>query len=157
MWPNLLRSPITLLLLALAVTLGGWGWSASSAATARGDAATLQNSLKAEQDKAAEAVRRERAKEGAITALQNELAAQSSAAAALQGQLDELATLATTRADTIRRLTRENDELRTWAARPLPAAARRLLQRPALTGADAYQDHLSAAASLPIAGSQPGH
>ena len=55
MWLNLLRSPLTWLLLALAVALGGWGWSARSAAKAEGQVTTLQSDLKAASDKAAEA------------------------------------------------------------------------------------------------------
>jgi hypothetical protein len=43
----------------------------------------------------------------------------------------------------IKELKRENAELREWAAAQLPAAARRLRQRPAITGADAYRDWLS--------------
>jgi LysB family phage lysis regulatory protein len=43
----------------------------------------------------------------------------------------------------IKELKRENAELREWAAAQLPATARRLRQRPAITGADAYRDWLS--------------
>ena len=45
MWRSLLRSPLTWLLIALAVALGGWGWSATSAATAKGQVTTLQSEL----------------------------------------------------------------------------------------------------------------
>ncbi|WP_232515672.1 hypothetical protein [Aeromonas salmonicida] len=50
MWLNLLRSPLTWLLLALAiactVAIAGWGWAATSAATAKGQVTTLQSDLK---------------------------------------------------------------------------------------------------------------
>ena len=59
MWLNLLRSPLTWLLLALAIALAGWGWSAHSAAKAEGKVSTLQSDLKAANDKAVEAERRE--------------------------------------------------------------------------------------------------
>lgn len=44
---------------------------------------------------------------------------------------------------TIEALKHENDQLRDWARQPLPDAARRLRERPALTGADAYRQWLS--------------
>ena len=156
MWPNLLRSPLTWLLLALAIALGGWGWSATSAATAEGQVTTLQSDLKAADDKAKEAALREQAKDSTINTITIELAAQATAAQQLQGQLDQLATTAATREQTIKRLKRENAELKEWADRPLPDAVVRLLQRPALTGAADYQDHLYSPGALPTAGSQPG-
>jgi LysB family phage lysis regulatory protein len=155
MWLNLLRSPLTWLLLALAIALGGWGWAATSAATAKGRVTTLQSDLKAADDKANEAQRREQGKDTTINTLKTELDTQATAAAKLQGQLDQLAQSAATRAETIKRLKRENAELRTWADRPLPAPVIRLLQRPAITSAADYQAHLSGADPLPAAGGQP--
>lgn len=159
MWPNLLRSPLTWLLLALAVALAvalaGWGWSARSAAKAEGKVSTLQSDLKAANDKAVEAERREKLKDGAIDTLTGELDAQATAAATLQRQLGDLTITATTRADAIKRLKRENTELQAWADRPLPDPVVRLLQRPALTGAADYQAHLSGPGALPTAGRQP--
>lgn len=49
-------------------------------------------------------------------------------------------------------LKRENDELRQWADQPLPTDARRLRDRPALTGADAYRDWLSGSSAVLAAG-----
>jgi len=46
----------------------------------------------------------------------------------------------------------ENRDLKAWAAQPLPAAARRLRQRPTLDGAGAYRDWLSAGDALPATG-----
>ncbi|WP_323894401.1 Rz-like lysis system protein LysB [Aeromonas veronii] len=156
MLTNLLRSPLSWLLLALAIALGGWGWSATSAATAMGQVTTLESDLKAADDKAKEAQRREQGKDTTINTLKTELDILATAAAKLQGQLDQLAQSAATRADTIKRLKRENAELRMWADRPLPAPVIRLLQRPALTGSADYQAHLSGPDSLPTAASQPG-
>lgn len=156
MWHNLLRSPLTWLLLALVVALGGWGWSARSAAKAEGQVTTLQSDLNAANDKAKEAERREKTKDGVIDTLTGELDAQATAAATLQRQLGDLTITAATRTDTIKRLKRENAELKEWADRPLPDPVVRLLQRPALTGAADYQAHLSGADTLPTAGSQPG-
>lgn len=155
MWPSLLRSPLTWLLLALAIALSGWGWSATSAATAQGQVTTLQSDLKAANDKAVEAERREKLKDGAIDTLTGELGAQATAAATLQRQLGDLTITAATRADTIKRLKRENAELKEWADRPLPDPVIRLLQRPTITGAADYQTHLSSPGALPTAGRQP--
>jgi LysB family phage lysis regulatory protein len=52
----------------------------------------------------------------------------------------------------IEELKRENKELQDWAAQPLPDLARRLRQRPALTGADAYHQWMSGRGALPVAG-----
>ena len=156
MWPNLLRSPLTWLLIALAVALGGWGWSATSAATAQGQVTTLESDLKAANDKAVEAEQREKLKDGAIDTLTGELDAQATAAATLQRQLGDLTITAATRADTIKRLKRENAELKEWADRPLPDPVVRLFKRPAFTGAADYQAYLSGPDPLPAATGQPG-
>ncbi|QNF16137.1 phage lysis regulatory protein LysB [Aeromonas jandaei] len=153
MWRNLLLSPITWLLLALAVTMGGWGWSARSAAKAEGQVTTLQSDLKAADDKAKEAAQRERAKDSTIDILTEQLTAQATAAQQLQGQLDQLAMTAATREQTIARLKRENAELKSWADSHLPAAVVGMLQRPTITGAADYQAHLSRSGPLPAAAS----
>lgn len=56
---------------------------------------------------------------------------------------------------TIEELKRENAQLRAWADQPLPDAARRLRERPAFTGADAYRQWLSGRSAVPPAGDQP--
>lgn len=83
--------------------------------------------------------------------LQQERESQS----ALRAQQDQLRQALAKRGQTIEALKRENDELRDWAAQPLPDAARRLRERPALTGAAAYRDWLSGRGALPTAGDQP--
>jgi LysB family phage lysis regulatory protein len=60
------------------------------------------------------------------------------------------------REQTLEVLKRENAELRDWADQPLPAAARRLRERPALTGADAYRKWLSGGGAVQLAGDQSG-
>ncbi len=57
-----------------------------------------------------------------------------------------------TRQRTIEALKHENDQLRDWARQPLPDAARRLRERPALTGADAYRQWLSGSGAVRAAG-----
>lgn len=55
----------------------------------------------------------------------------------------------------IKGLQRENSALRDWADQPLPDMARRLRERPALTGADAYRQWLSGRGAVPIASDRP--
>lgn len=73
----------------------------------------------------------------------------------LRAQQDQLRQSLATRERTIEELKRENDELRKWADQPLPDAARRLRERPALTGAAAYRDWLSGRGAVPPASDQP--
>ncbi|MEX5629012.1 Rz-like lysis system protein LysB [Pseudomonas marginalis] len=73
----------------------------------------------------------------------------------LRAQQDQLRQSLAKRERTIEELKRENDELRKWADQPLPDAARRLRERPALTGAAAYRDWLSGRGALPPASDQP--
>nr|DAU39987.1 MAG TPA: lysis regulatory protein [Caudoviricetes sp.] len=74
---------------------------------------------------------------------------------ALRTQQDLLRQGLAKRERTIEELKRENTELRDWAAQPLPDAARRLRERPAVTGAAAYRDWLSGRGAMPPAGDQP--
>jgi len=73
----------------------------------------------------------------------------------LRAQQDQLRQSLAKRERTIKELKLENEELRDWASQPLPYAARRLRERPALTGAAAYRDWLSGRNSVPSAGDQP--
>lgn len=85
------------------------------------------------------------------TALKQERDAQS----ALRTQQDQLRQGLAKRERTIEELKLENAELRTWATQPLPDVARRLRERPALTGADAYRQWMSGRGAVPVAGDQP--
>ena len=85
------------------------------------------------------------------TTLQQERENQS----ALRAQQDQLRLDLAKRARTIEELKLENDELRNWAIQPLPDAARRLRERPALTGAAAYRDWLSGRGAVPVASDKP--
>ena len=58
------------------------------------------------------------------------------------------------RQQTIKELTHENQQLRDWAATELPATARRLRTRPALTGAASYQAWLSGSGAMRATGDQ---
>ena len=72
----------------------------------------------------------------------------------LRSQQDQLRQGLANRERTIEALKRENDELRNWADQPLPDAARRLRERPAVTGAAAYRDWLSGRSAVRPAGDQ---
>lgn len=78
-----------------------------------------------------------------ITTLRTTLANERQAQAELQQTGQDLRRELDVRKQQIKELKRENAELREWAAVQLPAAARRLRQRPAITGAAAYRDWLS--------------
>ncbi|NVZ48574.1 LysB family phage lysis regulatory protein [Pseudomonas tolaasii] len=90
-----------------------------------------------------------------INALTATLKQERDAQHALRSQQDLLRQGLAKRERTIEELKRENTELRVWADQPLPDAARRLRERPALTGAAAYREWLSGRGALPTAGDQP--
>jgi LysB family phage lysis regulatory protein len=73
----------------------------------------------------------------------------------LRAQQDQLRLSLAKRERTIEELKLENDDLRKWADQPLPDAARRLRERPAITGAAAYRDWLSGRGAVPTASDQP--
>lgn len=74
---------------------------------------------------------------------------------ALRTQQNRLRITLAKRQQTLEALKRENTELRDWAAQPLPATARQLRERPALTGADAYREWLSGSSAVPASGDAP--
>jgi len=90
------------------------------------------------------------------SALATRLTAERTAQAGLRTTQDELRAELARRHSQIEDLKRENQELRDWAAQPLPAAARRLRERPAIAGADAYRDWLSGRGAVPPAGDGAG-
>lgn len=77
------------------------------------------------------------------------LTEQRAAQAQLQTTQTDLRREIDVRKRRIQELEHENAELRAWAGQPLPAAARRLRQRPVLTGATAYREWLSSGNALP--------
>lgn len=87
--------------------------------------------------------------------LTNTLKQERDAQSALRTQQDQLRQGLAKRERTIEELKLENAELRTWATQPLPDVARRLRERPALTGADAYRQWMSDRSAVPVAGDQP--
>ena len=83
------------------------------------------------------------------------LTEQRAAQAQLQTTQTDLRREIDVRKRRIQELENENAELRAWAGLPLPAAARRLRQRPVLTGATAYREWLSSGNAMPAAVDRP--
>lgn len=112
---------------------------------------------KAERARDATKTAREDADRNLKTAntLTDTLKQERDAQSTLRAQQDQLRQSLAKRERTIEELKRENDDLRKWADQPLPDAARRLRERPALTGAAAYRDWLSGRGALPPASDQP--
>ncbi|WLG24987.1 Rz-like lysis system protein LysB [Pseudomonas sp. FP1154] len=90
-----------------------------------------------------------------LSTLQNTLNGERIAQAALRTQQDQLRQGLAKREQTIEALKRENEDLRNWAIQPLPELARRLRERPAFTGADAYRKWLSGRGALHPPGDKP--
>jgi LysB family phage lysis regulatory protein len=85
------------------------------------------------------------------TTLNRTLNLERQAQSQLRGLHDQLRQGVAQRELQIEGLKRENTALRDWAAQPLPDVARRLRERPALTGADAYRQWLSGRGAMPTA------
>ena len=83
------------------------------------------------------------------------LTEQRAAQARLQTTQTDLRREIDVRKRRIQELENENADLKAWAGQPLPAAARRLRQRPVLTGATAYREWLSSGNALPAAVDRP--
>lgn len=87
--------------------------------------------------------------EALIQQLAADLAQQRETYAQLQRTQTSLTAASSERAATIRRLQRENQELKNWAAVELPDSVKCLRNRPALHSADAYTAWLSSSGALP--------
>ncbi|MBA6063544.1 LysB family phage lysis regulatory protein [Pseudomonas mosselii] len=137
-------------LLALALLAAGgaalWGWDQQhQVATAKEAGKRLEDQLnRAQQDR----------DQNLATAnqLKSELASERDSQAKLLALQGELRQGLAQRERVIEALKHENQQLREWSDQPLPDAARRLRERPALTGADAYRQWLSGSRSVPAAG-----
>lgn len=91
----------------------------------------------------------------AISALDQALHTERRAQASLRTTQNLLRQGLSDRETQIQELKRENTDLRRWASQPLPDAARRLRQRPAITGAAAYRAWLSGSGALRPPADQP--
>ena len=89
------------------------------------------------------------------TTLRSTLNQERQAQSQLRSLHDQLRQGLARREQQIEVLKRENTVLRDWAAQPLPDVARRLRERPSLTGADAYRQWLSGGGAVPTTGDSP--
>lgn len=89
------------------------------------------------------------------TTLRHTLNQERQAQSLLRSLRDQLRQGLARREQQIEVLKRENTVLRDWAAQPLPDVTRRLRERPALTGADAYRQWLSDGGAVPTTGDSP--
>ena len=89
------------------------------------------------------------------TTLRHTLSQERQAQSQLRSLHDQLRQGLARREQQIEVLKRENTVLRDWAAQPLPDVARRLRERPTVTGADAYRQWLSGGGAVPTSSDQP--
>ncbi|AGN81304.1 hypothetical protein L483_01320 [Pseudomonas putida H8234] len=128
--------------LTVAIALGLWGWGQQRMLTT-----SQENAQRLEEQ-------RDRAQGDADRNLANTTELIATLTAVRDGQVKlltlqgELRTGLAKREQQIEDLKHEIKELQEWADRPLPDAARRLRQRPAITGADAYRQWLSSGGAV---------
>lgn len=131
-----------LFLVMLAV--GGMVWYVtelrSDLVTARSDLETASKTAAARADTIARLQKTQRRNDLARMRLDKEQAA-------IRSQL-------TSREDLIRTLQNDNEEMRAWADRPLPAAVIGLRAHGAITGAAAYREHVSGGSAVQPAGGE---
>tara|TARA_R110000868_G_scaffold12393_1_gene59407 strand:- start:332 stop:793 length:462 start_codon:yes stop_codon:yes gene_type:complete len=104
---------------------------------------SAQEEKVAAQNRAATAEQSIQGHKATINELTSALATERTSQQQLQAQQSEIRQQLRTRQQQIEALTRENEELRQWATTELPATARSLRDRPAITGAADYQAWLS--------------
>lgn len=138
-----------LLIAALLASFGAWGWWQKSLL----DSEKKTSEGLAEQLGTAKANARDNL--AIANALKATLEREREDRAKLLKLQGELRTGLANRERLIEDLKHENDELRQWADQPLPDAARRLRERPAITGADAYRQWMSGSGALPTASDKP--
>ena len=142
-----LRQALYGLALLGALTLFIWGQQ-QRIAVAKQATALAQTDANTARDEAARNLT-------TATTLRHTLNQERQAQSQLRSLHDQLRQGLIRREQQIEVLKRENTVLRDWAAQPLPDAARRLRERPALTGADAYRQWLSGGGAVPTTGDSP--
>ncbi|VVM69481.1 hypothetical protein PS631_01728 [Pseudomonas fluorescens] len=134
--------------LLAAVSAGLWGWGQQVLLGAeKGKSKALQDQLTTAQGEARDNL-------AAANTLKTTLERERESQAKLLLIQGELRAGLANRESQIEDLKNENEELRNWADQPIPGAARRLRQRPAITGAAAYRQWLSRGGPLPAAGDE---
>lgn len=128
--------------LTVAIALGLWGWGQQKMLTTAQESAQR---LEEQRDRAQGDADRNLANTTELIATLTAVRDGQAKLLTLQG---ELRTGLAKREQQIEDLKHEIKELQEWADRPLPDAARRLRQRPAITGADAYRQWLSSSSAV---------
>jgi len=139
-----LRQALYGLGLLCALALFVWGQQQRIAVATQAMALALQDAKTVREDAARNLTN--------ANTLQNTLNQERQAQSQLRTLHDQLRQGLTLREQQIEVLKRENTALRDWAAQSLPDVARRLRERPALTGADAYRQWLFGRGAVPAAG-----
>ncbi len=135
--------------LIAATASGLWGWGQRSMlATAQATAERVEDQRKRAQEDADRNL-------ATANHLNVNLQRERESQAMLLKLQSELRTSLAGRERMIEALSRENEELRNWADQPIPPIARRLRDRPAITGADAYRKWLSGSGAMHPAGDIP--
>jgi len=142
-----LRQALYGLALLGALTLFIWGQQ-QRIAVAKQATALAQTDANTARDEAARNLT-------TATTLRHTLNQERQAQSQLRSLHDQLRQGLIRREQQIEVLKRENTVLRDWAAQPLPDVARRLRERPALTGADVYRQWLSGGGAVPTTGDSP--
>ncbi|MGG4659349.1 DUF2570 domain-containing protein [Pseudomonas vlassakiae] len=124
-----------LLVLLIATALLAWGGYESIQAE-KGRTALAQEQLSTVQE-------RSQRQSATIIRMGAELAAQQLAQQSLQNTLESIRLASASDRQHKQEILRDDPQFRDWGAQPLPAAARRLHERPAFTGADSYRKWLS--------------
>lgn len=141
-----IRASLLAAALAAGIAAGGWGlWLKSQLSFERLTTKGLVEKLDTAQTDA-------RINLATANKLKSELASERASQAKLLALQGELRQGLAQRERVIEALKHENQQLREWADQPLPDAARRLRERPALTGADAYRQWLSGSRPVPATG-----
>lgn len=145
-----LRDGLLAVALFTAASAGLWGWTQQQQVAIANEAGKR---LEEQRDRA-----QQDRDQNLATAnqLKSELARERDSQAKLLALQGELRQGLAQRERVIEALKHENQQLREWADQPLPDAARRLRERPSLTGADAYRQWLSGSRPVPAAGDGTG-
>ncbi|MCP3788916.1 Rz-like lysis system protein LysB [Pseudomonas fulva] len=140
-----LRSGLLALALLAACAAGLSAWSE------RQQVAIAEANIRRLQDERNRAVEDSGRNLATADKLKSELERERNSQAKLLVLQNELSKGLAQREHLIETLKHENQQLRDWAAQSIPDAARRLRERPSLTGADAYRQWLSGGDAVPTA------
>lgn len=144
-----LRDGLLVGVLLAATAAGLWGWGQQKLLD------TEQEKTKSLQEKVDTALGNASRNLATANELKSTLERERESQALLLKLQGELRQSLADRQHLIVSLTNENKELRQWVIQPLPDTARRLRERPTLTGANAYREWLSGGRAVHSPGNEP--